>query len=188
MKASPSLGDTPVSSGPPKCEHFPRALNSAMPTPGQRFGRLTAIKRIAGKWRCRCDCGKVVRVFRENLTSGHTRSCGCLARDVTARRNRDNARHGHCKNNQSTKIYRVWSSMLERCRSPQHHAYDRYGGRGITVCDRWLVFENFLADMGECPSGYSLDRINNDGNYEPSNCRWATDSEQNKNRRPRRAA
>jgi hypothetical protein len=154
---------------------------------GKRFGRLTVTKRLKVKWvtvwLCRCSCGEITKVFGSNLRSGHTQSCGCLTKEITAQRNRANIRHGHCVAYKSTRIYRIWSSMLERCRTPQHRAYKHYGGRGIRVCEQWLIFENFLADMGERPPGRSLDRIDNDGNYEPSNCRWATQTEQVRNRR-----
>jgi len=92
-------------------------------------------------------------------------------------------RHGHAAGG-GTRTYQAWKSMLQRCDTPTRRDWPRYGGRGITVTARWRRFENFLADMGECPPGLSLDRINNDGNYEPRNCRWATREQQMRNRRP----
>lgn len=157
---------------------------------GRRFGRLTVIRRVKHpqkwivQWLCQCSCGKRTKVFGNNLRRGHTQSCGCLQQETMAKhvRRHNKPRHGHCRNGTSTLTYRVWSSMLERCRNSSHHAYDRYGGRGITVCRRWYVFENFLGDMGKKPKGRSIDRIDNDGNYTPNNCRWATLSQQNTNR------
>lgn len=152
---------------------------------GHRFGRLTAIsvheRRISSGntrifWKCLCDCGSEVIIVRMNLHSngiGGSKSCGCLKLEKATS-------HGKTK----TKEYRAWASMHQRCNNPKNKRYEGWGGRGITVCDRWTSFECFLSDMGCRPSDeYSLDRINNDGNYEPSNCKWSTRSEQQLNKR-----
>lgn len=118
-----------------------------------------------------CECGVVCAASMSNVRGGATTSCGCYDRE---RRRK----HGYA----DTRVYRVWRSMLSRCYG-KHPGFSNYGGRGIVVCERWRTFENFLADMGEPPDGLSLDRINNDGNYEPGNCRWATQEEQHNNRR-----
>jgi hypothetical protein len=153
---------------------------------GQVFGRLT-VTAYAGKLRrgvsiftCRCECGNATTVRGRGLVSGATRSCGCLARESTSVRNRRRlTKHGQS----GSLAYRSWASMMARCYKPATVGYRRYGGRGIMVCARWHDFANFLADMGERPGReYSIDRIDNDENYEPANCRWATAREQQRNK------
>src|SRR5436190_19682968 len=145
---------------------------------GQRFGRLIVIEIAARKgpggrslWLCRCDCESKVVAWGGNLRSGNTKSCGCLRREVSYE---NHFIHGEGKSGKTTSEYHSWQAMRARCLDPNNRAYKWYGGRGIRVCARWLKFENFLADMRRRPAGRSLDRINNDGDYEPSNCRWAT--------------
>lgn len=130
-------------------------------------------------WVCQCDCGNIAFAQTSDLRAGRHRSCGCLRVDVMTRHGGTN--HGGGR----TPEYRSWMSMKARCLDSDHDSYKWYGGRGITICDRWLAsFEAFLADMGARPSlKHSIDRINNDGNYEPGNCRWATANEQAQNQR-----
>jgi hypothetical protein len=151
---------------------------------GCRFGRLIALRRAANKgratmWECRCDCGGHVIVWAGALRKGESKSCGCLARDVSRENGRARLRHGYSR----TPTHRSWLSMLARCECVTHHAYARYGGRGIKVCDSWHVFEHFLADMGERPAGLTLDRRDNNGGYDAANCYWATRQEQSNNKR-----
>ncbi len=142
---------------------------------GMRFGRLLVESRVSGgraRWTCRCDCGAVTIVRGDSLRRGVTKSCGCYQRDRLLR-------HGECTGSLRSAEHRIWTGMLSRCKRDP-----RYAGRGITVCERWIVFENFLADMGRRPTPtHSLDRIDNDRGYEPDNCRWATPTEQARNTR-----
>lgn len=153
---------------------------------GQRFGRWTVLSRAEDyrrgipQWSCRCDCGKAGVVRANILKAGESKSCGCLNREM-----KRNYSHGLSQ----TRTYEAWKHMIQRCTNPHAKHFSYYGGRGITVCERWLSsFENFLADMGERPPGLTLDRYpDNDGNYEPDNCRWATWTQQAANRRKRAA-
>lgn len=162
---------------------------------GRRFGRLfvKSIASISPAGRksclCICDCGvEVVRLWA-NLTQsekdGRRQSCGCWAKEITGQTFREynetgeNTKHGLT----ATRTYVTWQAMLARCNRPQHPSYPNYGGRGIHVCERWSSFQSFVADMGIRPPNTSIDRINNDGNYEPGNCRWATQKEQTRNTR-----
>lgn len=129
-----------------------------------------------------CACGVAFSAVVNNVMSGNTKSCGCLRKEVVAATGRKNRRHGESR---QTAEYRTWMGMKIRCYYPNTNGYENYGGRGIKVCERWLnSFESFLADMGRRPStSHSIDRVNVNGNYEPKNCRWATDKQQRRNRR-----
>ena len=155
---------------------------------GQRFGRLVvesfaySRKRPSGNlayyWNVQCDCGNTRQIQAIKLRHNQTKSCGCILKEQ---------RHGHTgPDGKHSLTYFSWMSMRQRCLYPKHVAFHNYGGRGITICKRWNDFKNFLTDMGERPcKELTLDRIDNNGNYEPSNCKWSTKSEQNENQRPR---
>ena len=150
---------------------------------GKQFGRWTVLE-YAGTWnrnthwKVRCDCGTERVIKGTYLTSGQSRSCGCLMAD----KNRERQTHGET----GSRLYYIWCAMRYRCENPTDPAYSNYGARGIKVCNRWQSFENFRADMGRRPKGKTLDRIDNDGDYEPSNCCWSTYVEQTHNTRRNR--
>lgn len=164
---------------------------------GQRFGRLTVVSRASNRrnksyWSCKCECGGEIVAQGVQMRSGRTHSCGCLQRDLASAAR---ITHGATKRGQRWPEWGVWRQMINRCYRKATEAYSRYGARGICVCDRWRfgdgqmsAFECFIADMGRRPSpDLSIERMNNDGNYEPSNCKWATSAEQAANRRPIRS-
>lgn len=150
---------------------------------GQRFGRLVVLEEAGYnsskkiRWKCTCDCGNIHYATTTDLRRGDTKSCGCLKKEITSKRRR---KHG----GSGTQLYNVWKKIRERCYNPNDVNYHRYGGRGIKLCDEWEDFSNFKtwSDSNGYTSTLTIDRINNDGNYEPSNCRWVDMTTQVRNR------
>ena len=157
---------------------MPTAINIA----GQKFGRLT-VKHMAGiaankerTWLCVCDCGNETIAKGYYLRKGVTKSCGCLQTETRIK-------HGHTLGKRDTPTYKSWENMMQRCTNPKHHHWHKYGGSGISVCDSWRTFANFLADMGERPQGTTLDRIEGSNGYSPDNCKWSSIKDQQRNRK-----
>lgn len=155
---------------------------------GKKYGELQIIEQIKNdknghsKVKCKCSCGKTINVLLDNLKTGHSKSCGCKKGYMISKKKKT---HGKC----NTKLYKVWHNIKNRCYNKNNKRYKDYGGRGITICDEWLndfmSFYNWAMNNGY-KEGLSIDRINNDGNYEPNNCRWVTNKVQNNNKRSNR--
>lgn len=167
----------------------------ALDLTGQKFNRLTVLKRVennkygCSQWLCKCDCGKEKIILGNNLVRNITRSCGCLQRERVIISNQiHNTIHGHCKDKKQSKTYHAWNDIVQRCTNPNSNNYKNYGKRKITICDRWNPkkggsFKNFFEDVGEIPEGLTIDRINNNKGYDPSNWQLATIYQQSRNKR-----
>ena len=176
------------------CGCYRKRGNHRKDIAGQQFGRLTAVEpsekddtRDELTWKCLCDCGNTVYVPAKYLLSGNTKSCGCLKMDGLLERN---TKHGKARRRKATRLYKVWIGMRQRCNDPNQKSYPDYGGRGIRVCQEWdnfEAFESWAMSNGYDPNSVNrectIDRIDVNGNYEPSNCRWVSAAVQNKNKR-----
>lgn len=164
-----------------------RGAHKVVDIGGHRYGALVALRATGEShpyrgrlWEFRCDCGNLFVGAASRVRQGHNKSCGCHASGVS--KAIASSTHGMSK----TPTYTTWYGMLARCRNPNVTHFAEYGGRGISVCERWVKFENFLADMGERPKNSTLDRVDVNGDYEPSNCRWASKAQQSRNKRTNR--
>ena len=154
---------------------------------GRKFTRLYVVGLHNGtrKWNCRCECGTTTILPANRLLSGNTKSCGCLKRNVLGDATRTHGMANSRITGYANRTYGIWQAMRSRCLNPNNSRWEHYGGRGIKICKRWSKYENFLADMGEAPKGLTLERINVNKNYTPSNCKWATWLEQARNKQKR---
>lgn len=168
-------------------------MSSLIDLTGNRYGRLLVLRREGTRrspcgstkvlWRCLCDCGNETVVAGSELKTGKTKSCGCYHKETIAEIGRSSRKHG---DSQNSRLYTIWSGIIQRCQYPKHVEFYRYGGRGISVCDEWRDYSNFKNWAIE--TGYndndklSIDRVDNDGDYSPDNCKWSTVIEQSNNR------